>query len=217
MSERANKFMAVHPALVRCWHWINAFAMIIMIMSGWRIYNASPVFPSFMFPRAITLGGWLGGALQWHFAAMWLLMANFLVYLVYGFWSGHFQRVLLPLTPRMVLSDLGRALQLKLGHDVGAYNAVQRFAYVGVLSAIVVTILAGLAIWKPVQFQELAWIMGGYDDARVVHFLGMSTIVAFLVVHLALVALVPSTLLPMLTGVAKVGGQMSSTGARGQP
>jgi len=212
MAVKTPDHLAVHPLLVRIWHWINAVAMIIMIMSGWRIYNASPVFRGFSFPSQITLGGWLGGALQWHFAAMWLLMANLAVYMVWGLWSGHFRRVLLPLTPQAVLRDLTLALQSKLPHDVGSYNAVQRFSYAGVLAAIVLTILAGFAVWKPVQFYELAWLMGGYDGARVVHFLGMSAIVAFLVMHLVLVAIVPSTLLPMITGFAKrVGDRLAKT------
>ena len=211
MTLSDAKTISVHPGLVRLWHWINVVAMVIMITSGWRIYNASPVFPPFVFPDAITLGGWLAGALQWHFAAMWLLMANMLVYAVYGLWSGHFQRMFLPVSAKAVLRDLGLALQFKLPHDVGVYNAVQRTFYIGVLGAIAVTILAGLAVWKPVQLYELAWLMGGYDGARVVHFLGMTAIVAFIVVHLVLVALVPSTLLPMFTGVAKLTGHAASS------
>jgi thiosulfate reductase cytochrome b subunit len=193
----------VHPLVVRLWHWINAFAIIIMITSGWRIYNASPVFPGTRFPPEITLGGWLGGALQWHFAAMWLLMINFAVYVIYGVASGHFARKMTPIAPRDVIHDLRAALSFKLAHDdIAAYNAVQKLAYVSVLAAILITILAGLAIWKPVQFQGLAWLFGGYDGARVVHFFGMAAIVLFLIVHLVLVALVPSTFLPMLKGVA---------------
>lgn len=196
--------LLVHPLAVRLWHWINAFAIIIMIMSGWRIYNASPVFPGTRFPPEITLGGWLAGALQWHFAAMWLLMINFAVYIVYGVMSGHFARKMFPIAQQDVVHDLGAALSFKLAHDdVTTYNAVQKLAYVGVLAAILITILAGLAVWKPVQFQELAWLFGGYDGARVVHFFGMTAIVLFLIIHLALVALVPSTFLPMITGVAK--------------
>ena len=180
--------------------------MIIMIMSGWRIYDASPVFSGIYFPPVLTLGGWLGGALQWHFAAMWLLMANFLVYIIFGFWSGHFARAMFPLTPAAVWRDFNLALRFKLPHETGIYNAVQRASYVGVLAAIVLTILAGFAVWKPVQFSSLAALMGGYDGARIVHFLGMSAIVAFLVMHLVLVALVPSTLIPMFTGTAKTHG-----------
>jgi thiosulfate reductase cytochrome b subunit len=214
MSTGPDMTIFVHPVLVRIWHWLNAFAMIIMIMSGWRIYDASPVFPGLVFPPSITLGGWLGGALQWHFAAMWLLMANGLVYLIYGFWSGHFKRTFLPVTPRMVLGDLTRALQFKLPHEVGVYNAVQRFSYIGVICAILVTVFAGFAIWKPVQFHELAWLMGGYNGARVVHFFGMTAIVAFLVMHLVLVAIVPSTLLPMVTGSATTHAAANNAGSK---
>lgn len=175
-----------------------------MITSGWRIYNASPVFPGIRFPLEITFGGWLAGALQWHFAAMWLLMMNFAVYIIYGVISGHFARKMTPIAPQDLIHDLGDALSFKLAHDdITTYNAVQKLAYVGVLTAILITILAGLAIWKPVQFQELAWLFGGYDGARVVHFFGMTAIVLFLIIHLALVALVPGTFLPMITGVAK--------------
>jgi len=210
MSELESETILVHPIFVRVWHWLNAAAMIVMIMSGWRIYDASPVFPSVSFPHAITLGGWLGGALQWHFAAMWVLVLNGLIYVILGWWSGHFGRVLLPVTPNAVLRDLRKALSFDLPHDVGVYNAVQRASYIGVLCAILLTILAGMAIWKPVQFHELAWIMGGYNGARVVHFLGMTAIVAFLVMHLVLVAIVPSTLLPMFSGFARRHGDQST-------
>ncbi len=196
----ASEYRTVHPLLVRLWHWINAVAMIIMIMSGLRIYNAAPIFTWIHFPSWMTLGGWLGGALQWHFAAMWLLTLNFIAYLVWGVVTGHFQRKMLPIRPAELIHDFEQALGFKLDHDGPGYNAVQRFAYVGVLATIVVTILAGIAIWKPVQFRELAWLMGGYEGARIVHFLGMAGIVGFLVIHVTLVVLVPRTLLPMLTG-----------------
>lgn len=172
-----------------------------MVMSGWRIYNASPIFP-FRFPNPITLGGWLAGALQWHFAAMWLLVVNFLVYLAYGLVSGHFSRSFFPVSPKSVLRDLGMAVRGRLVHEVGVYNAVQRVAYIGVLAAIVLTVLSGVAIWKPVQFQEITALLGGYDKARIVHFAGMAAIVAFLIVHLTLVLIVPGTLIPMITGTA---------------
>src|SRR5262245_41404313 len=87
----------IHPLWLRVTHWINAVAVIIMIASGWEIYNASPLFP-FEFPKSITLGGWLAGALLWHFAAMWLLAVNGLVYLVLGIVTGRFRRKLLPVT-----------------------------------------------------------------------------------------------------------------------
>lgn len=191
--------VALHPGIVRATHWINAAAMIIMITSGWRIYNASPVF-DFSFPAGITLGGWLGGALLWHFGAMWVLMINWLLYVGYGFASGHFRRKLLPITIGGVLADLKLALRGRLAHEGGHYNFVQRLAYAGVLTAILATILSGLVLWKPTQFQLIGSVMGGYAGARVVHFLGMAAIVSFLVVHIALVAIVPKTLIAMLIG-----------------
>ncbi|MDO8289523.1 MAG: cytochrome b/b6 domain-containing protein [Parvibaculum sp.] len=190
-----------HPLFVRITHWINALAMILMIGSGWRIYNASPLF-DFTFPREITLGGWLGGALQWHFAAMWLLVINGLVYLIYGLVTGHLRASLLPLSPRTVWADTVAALRLKLDHTTGRYNAVQKLLYLGVLALGVLVVLSGLAVWKPVQLWWLAALMGGYEGARLVHFFCMSGIVAFVIVHLALVFLVPATFLPMITGRA---------------
>jgi len=95
-AEQAMRSKTIQPAWVRIVHWINAAAMVLMIMSGWQIYNASPLFSFLSFSHSITLGGWLGGALQWHFAAMWLLMVNGLVYLTLGLVTGRFRRKLLP-------------------------------------------------------------------------------------------------------------------------
>ena len=204
----------VHSLGVRIFHWLNAVAIVAMIMSGWRIYNASPLF-SFHFPNEITLGGWLAGALQWHFAAMWLLVINLLVYLIIGLLRGHFRRAFFPVSPGAISRDLGKALRGRLPHETGRYNAVQKAAYLGVLAAIIVTILSGLAIWKPVQLQELAALMGGYEGARLVHFASMAAISAFIVVHLALVLLVPSTLPPMIVGWARKPVEQKRTDGNG--
>ncbi|MBI1181196.1 MAG: cytochrome b/b6 domain-containing protein [Alphaproteobacteria bacterium] len=193
------KRRAIHPFMVRLTHWINAAALIAMVMSGWRIYDASPIFP-FRFPGSITLGGWLAGALAWHFAAMWLLVLNGLIYVGYGLVSGHFRQALLPLTPAGVWRDFRAALALRLPHALGRYNAVQRLLYVGVILLLTLAVLSGLAIWKPVQLHPLTALLGGYDTARIVHFLAMSGIVGFFVVHIALVILVPRTLPPMIVG-----------------
>jgi thiosulfate reductase cytochrome b subunit len=191
---------AIHPAWVRVTHWINALAMLVMIGSGWQIYNASPLFP-FVFPPAITLGGWLAGALLWHFAAMWLLAVNGLVYVVLGLFTGRFRRKLVPIRPGEVLSDAKAALTGKLAHaDLSVYNAVQKLLYVGVILAGIVIVLSGLAIWKPVQLQELTAVFGGYEAARYVHFFAMAAIVGFLVVHVVMAVLVPKSLRAMITG-----------------
>ena len=194
-------WVKVHPLVVRITHWINALAILVMVASGWRIYNASPLFESFTFPDALTLGGWLAGALQWHFAAMWLLALNGLVYVGYGIVSGHFRRKLLPISPGAVVSDIAHALRGRLAHeDLSVYNAAQRAAYLVLILALVVLILSGLAIWKPVQLQELAALMGGYEGARLLHFFAMSLVVFIVVVHVAMVALVPRTFPTMITG-----------------
>ena len=191
---------AIQPAWVRVMHWTNAVAMILMITSGWQIYNASPLF-DFTFSRSITLGGWLGGALLWHFAAMWLLMINGLVYVVTGLATGRFRTKLLPISPRGVLADLKAALTFKLGHDdLSTYNYVQRLLYTGIIVVGIVIVLSGLSIWKPVQFQYLTALFGGYDVARYVHFVCMSLICLFLIVHIALAILVPKSLRAMVIG-----------------
>lgn len=199
----AAKATMVHPRWLRITHWINAVAMFVMITSGWRIYDASPLF-QFTFPSAITIGDafdGLPGALLWHFAAMWLLVGNGLVYVVLGFLTGRFRRKLLPIRPSDVVRDLAAALTGRLSHDdLAVYNAVQRLLYVGVIAVGALVVASGLSIWKPVQFQELAALFGGYDAARFVHFFAMAAIVGFLAVHITLAILVPKSLRAMIRG-----------------
>jgi thiosulfate reductase cytochrome b subunit len=199
--ESIERHPPIHPVWLRITHWLNAFAALIMMFSGWRIYDASPVFRSIVIPPSITLGGWLGGALQWHFAAMWLLVFNGLVYLVLNLASGRLFAKFFPLSPRAVLHDFVAAASGRLSHaDLRQYNAVQKLAYLVVIVDLVVLVLSGLAIWKSVQFPLLRELMGGYDNARIVHFCAMAVMAAFVVVHVAMVALVPRSLLTMLRG-----------------
>ena len=201
-DERAVPATAtvIQPAWVRIAHWINAVAMIVMIMSGWQIYNASPLF-AFKFAKSITLGDWLAGALLWHFAAMWLLMVNGLVYVTLGFATGRFRNKLLPITPAGVITDTKAALTGKLSHDdLTRYNYVQKLLYAGIIVVGVLIVLSGISIWKPVQLQWLTALFGGYEVARYVHFFRMAAIVAFLIVHVALAVLVPKSLRAMIIG-----------------
>jgi thiosulfate reductase cytochrome b subunit len=199
LGERSGK--VIHPVWVRVCHWVNAIAILIMVTSGWQIYNASPLFDDWSFPSAITLGGWLGGAIRWHFAAMWLLVVNGLIYVALGFITGRFRRKLLPIYPSEVLADTKAALTFKLSHDdISHYNAVQKLLYAGVILCGVIIVLSGLAIWKPVQFKELTALFGGYDFARYVHFFAMAAIVGFFVIHVVLALLVPKSLRAMVTG-----------------
>jgi thiosulfate reductase cytochrome b subunit len=202
-----------HPFLVRIAHWLQALAIFFMIGSGWRIYNSVPIF-NFRFPLWATLGGQplqskiahmdpgVANALNWHFTGMWLLGASYLIFIVHGIASGHFWKHLLPLTPRLLWRDFIAAITFKLSHNLGEYNAVQRFAYWGVLFAIFMMIVTGLAIWKPVQLSWLTALCGGYPTARMLHFIFMAAICLFIVIHVALVALVPKTLVAMLFGRA---------------
>ena len=193
---------AIHPLWVRVTHWINALAMVLMIGSGWQIYDASPLpLFQFEFPTSITLGGDLPTGLAWHFAAMWLLAANGIVYVGLGLASGRFRAKLFPIRGREILADVAAALRGRLAHDdLAVYNAVQKLLYLGVILAGVVIVLSGLSIWKPIQLQWLTALFGGYDAARYVHFFAMSAIVLFLVVHVVVALLVPKSLRAMIIG-----------------
>lgn len=190
----------IHPGWLRAMHWLNALAVVILMMSGWRIYNATG-FLGFTIPKGITLGGWLGGALQWHFAAMWVLGINGLLYLAINLASGRLLRKFFPVSPKALLADLLAALQGKLAHaDPRHYNMVQRLAYLFVMLDSVLLVVSGLVLWKSVQFPLLRELMFGYEGARLVHFFAMAALTAFVAVHLAMVALVPRTLLYMTRG-----------------
>ncbi|MDE1167447.1 MAG: cytochrome b/b6 domain-containing protein [Pseudomonas sp.] len=191
---------ATHPRWLRLTHWLNALAVLIMATSGWRIYNASPFF-DFTFPAGITLGGWLGGALQWHFAGMWLLFFNGVLYVLLNIAGGRLFQRFFPVSPKGVLRDAFAALRGKLAHDnLRDYNQVQRFAYLFAMLDITVLVLSGLVLWKSVQFHHLRDLLGGYEAARRVHFIAMALLMAFVGVHLIMVALVPRTLRAMITG-----------------
>ncbi len=190
----------IHPAWVRITHWINAVAVLLMIMSGWEIYNASPLFP-FRFPRSVTLGGWLAGALLWHFAAMWLFVVNGIVYVALGFATGRFRRKFVPIRAAELAGDVKAALTGRLAHDdLAVYNAIQKLLYVGVILAGVLIVLSGLAMWKPVQLQTLAALFGGYEAARYVHFIAMAAIAGFVLIHVVMAFVVPKSLRAMIVG-----------------
>lgn len=200
MDEKPGRSVVIHPGWLRVCHWMNAAAIVIMTLSGWRIYNASPLF-DFYFPGEITLGGWLGGALQWHFAAMWIFAANGAVYLTMNLITGRFAKKFLPLNLRGLFQDAASALKGKLAHaDLRQYNHVQRAAYLFVVVICLLLVLSGLVLWKSVQFGLLRDLLGGYEAARYIHFYAMSALVGFVAVHLLMVALVPKTLLAMLRG-----------------
>ncbi|MEM6049643.1 cytochrome b/b6 domain-containing protein [Erwinia sp. P7711] len=199
-SDAASKPVVIHPLWLRVVHWLNALAVLMMVASGWRIYNASPLF-AFEFPGDITLGGWLGGALQWHFAAMWLFGFNGLIYLLLNWLTGRFKEKYWPLSFTALVRDLAQALRGRLQHaDLRHYNMVQRMAYGFVMFDGVLLTISGLVLWKSVQFPLLRELLGGYDTARYLHFLAMASLMGFVVLHVVMVALVPKTLLAMIRG-----------------
>ncbi len=197
VTEESGAATPIHPLYVRITHWINALAMLVMIGSGWQIYNASPLF-GFTFP-ASSLGGWLAGGIRWHLAAMWVLVVNGLVYLVLSIATGRFRKLFV--RPREVARDLRAALTGRLSHDdLRSYNAIQKVLYLGILLTGVVVVASGLAIWKPVQLHGLTALFGGFDAARYVHFFAMAAIVLFLLLHVVMSLLVPKSLRAMIIG-----------------
>jgi len=191
----------LHPLAIRVMHWSNAAVVLILILSGWAIYNDEVILGWLHFPSWMTLGDGPEGALQWHFLAMWVLGVNGIAYLAYGLATGRFRRMLLPIRLPEVIAEVRSALALRLSHeDLTRYNAVQRMLYIGIILVGIVQVLSGLAIWKPVQLSELALLFGDFQTARLVHFLGMAAMVGFLLVHVALALIVPRTLLAMVTG-----------------
>ena len=191
----------LHPLPLRIMHWINAIAIFIMIGSGWKIYNDDVIFGVLHFPAWLVIGKWAQHGLQWHFFGMWIFVLNGLAYLTYGVATGRFRRKLFPVSLREIFATVGEALSFRLRHDdLTHYNAVQKILYLGVMCVGILIVISGLALWKPVQFSELAALFGTFQTIRLVHFLCMSAIVGFILIHVSLALLVPQSLVAMITG-----------------
>ena len=198
----------LHPLPLRVMHWTNAIAIFIMVGSGWKIYNDEVIFGWLHFPEYLTIGKWAQHGLQWHFLGMWIFALNGLAYLTYGLMTGRFRGLLLPVYWSELRQTIKDTLHFHLAHDdLTKYNAVQKLLYIGVICVGIMMVVSGLAIWKPVQFSELLSLFGSFQNARLVHFLCMSAIVLFVVVHVALALLVPRTLVSMVTGGPEVSAQ----------
>jgi thiosulfate reductase cytochrome b subunit len=191
----------LHPLPVRVMHWINAAAIFIMVGSGWRIYDDDVIFGWLHFPEALVIGKWAQYGLQWHFFGMWIFVLNGSAYLCYGIFTGRFRQKLFPISVHDVMATISDALRFRLAHhDLTHYNAVQKTLYLGVMLIGILIVISGLALWKPVQFSELAFLFGSFQTIRLVHFFCMSAIVFFLIVHVTLALIVPSSLAAMVTG-----------------
>ena len=219
-TSTANRVISgarrLHPLPVRIMHWINAAAMLVMIGSGWGIYDDFVIVNGLHFAPYLRLGSWAAPSLLWHFAGMWLLAINGLAYLIYGAVTGRLRERLLPIRMSEVLQTLRDTMHLRIEHgDLTVYNAVQKLLYVIVIVAGVSQIVTGLCVWKPIQFSVAVAVLGGFQAARIEHFIGMAVIVGFLVVHVALSILVPRTLWAMVSGGPRVpvGGNVREAGA----
>ena len=191
----------LHPIPLRIMHWVNAIAIVFMILSGWKIYEDEVLFGWLHFPDWLTIGPYAQHGLQVHFFFMWILVANGIAYLAYGLVTGRFRRMLLPIRGRDLVHDFKDALRFKLAHDDPTqYNAVQKLLYIGVIGAGLLIVVSGLTLWKPIQLSELVTLFGSFQNVRIVHFLSMVSIFGFLCVHVALALLVPSTLVAMVGG-----------------
>ena len=204
----------LHPMPIRIMHWINAVVMLIMITSGWGIYDDDVIIRGLHFGQFWRLGDWAAWSLNWHFAGMWFLSINGLIYLGYGIASGRFREKLLPIHATEVVQTAVDTLQFKIAHDdITVYNAVQKLLYIVVILAGIGQVITGLAIWKPVQFSGLVALLGGFQMARILHFVGMTVIVGFLIVHVALAMLVPKTLWAMIAGGPHLTPRATSEGS----
>ncbi|MDX2194513.1 MAG: cytochrome b/b6 domain-containing protein [Gemmatimonadales bacterium] len=204
-----------HHWVVRVTHWVNALALPVMVGSGLRIFNASPgfarkgeTFPLWPWegtpvPDWLTFGGWLAGARHWHFAAMWVLVLNGLVYVGWLWLHGEWR----DLVPRRGdARDAWQMVRFYLGlrrdHPRGGkHNTLQKLAYFSLPLLAAVAVLTGLAIWKPVQLAPLTALFGGYAWARWWHFCAMLGVVGLALGHVLMVfAVDPYALVAMTIG-----------------
>jgi thiosulfate reductase cytochrome b subunit len=178
-----------HPLIIRITHWLNFIALGVMVSSGLRIFNASPLF-NFKFPHWATLGGWLGGARLWHFAAMWFFAFNGIIFVAYNILSRHGRETTIFRKRDIsgILPMIKYYLRIEKKHpEVKKYNPLQKLAYTSVPILSIGVILSGLSMYMPVTLQWLAFIFGGYEPARWFHFIFMSLLVVFFIGHLGMV------------------------------
>ena len=154
----------VHPIIIRATHLVNIFALTIMVTSGIRIYNASPIFGEYTLPTLFYYGG-LAYARQWHFFAMWVFFINGFIWFGYNIFTKHGRKTTLfgPRDIKGVLPMIQYYLRVRKDHPPQKkYNALQKLAYSTNILLALGAILTGLCIYWPVQFSWLASIFGKY-------------------------------------------------------
>ena len=204
-----------HHWLVRVTHWLTVILIAGMIASGLQIYEAyshfgmrgAPPYPNLFdgrtLPEWARLGGWLAGGLMWHFTLMWPLIIVGGTYLTYLGVSGEWRKLIFkPSDVRPAIDMAKYYARLTREHPAqGKHNALQKQAYTGIILLGTLSVLTGLAVWKPIQLHWLTMVFGGYQVARYWHFWAMWLFVGFTVVHVFMVLVVePATLRAMITG-----------------
>jgi thiosulfate reductase cytochrome b subunit len=193
-----KKIVKKHPLAIRWFHWVNFPAIAIMIWSGLLIYWANDVygvkiggkelikfFPD-SFYKALHIPFHLAQGMAYHFVFMWLFLINGVAYVLYTFISGEW-KYLLP------NKNSFKQAWLVLLHDLHIrkqappftkYNSAQQIAYTAIIVMGVGSILTGLAIYKPIQFGWLVWLLGGYEAARLEHFILTIGYCLFFAIHI---------------------------------
>jgi Ni/Fe-hydrogenase b-type cytochrome subunit len=201
MKKKIREYQ--HTLIVRLSHWTNFGALAIMVCSGLRIFNASPLF-DLRFPKWILLGGWLGGARMWHFAAMWIFVLNGIIAVLYNIFTRHGRKTTIfrETDIKGVFPMIKYYLRIEKEHPrSGKYNPLQKLAYTSTPFLGIGVVLSGLAMYMPVQLQLIASVFGGYDLARWIHFLFMAALVLFFAGHIIMVITAGwSNFVPMITG-----------------
>ena len=187
-----------HPWAVRFCHWLNVVSLFVMAGSGLQIFRAFPSFGPKIpehnllnVPKSLALGGWLGGALQWHMTFAWIYVATGIFYLAYQILSGNYRQSL------FVPKDLAGVWPMVRHYfffgrkptQTGVYNPLQKMAYTSAILLGLLSMLTGIVLYNPVQFSFLALLMGGFHRARLWHFCVLCALLLFVLGHLIMVIL----------------------------
>ncbi len=192
----------IYALWLRICHIVHAFSAIMLMSSGWAIYNADPLY-DFLFPKHISLGLYLTEALRWHFLLAWILLLTSVIYSV--------SRLVLNLggpsirhfSLMSILDTLYNAMRFSLFYRRGEYNPLQRLMYTGIFILSLMLVFSGVALWKPVQFNLLIDMFFGYEVVRHIHFWLMIVLFCFLIVHVCMILIHPSTLMNMIFGATR--------------
>lgn len=165
------------------------------------------------FPEWLTIPSYqdLATGRRWHFFFAWLFVVNGVLYLLYGLWAGHFRRDLAPraeeLTPSHLAHEIADHARLRFpkGEAARHYNVLQKLTYCVVIFVLLpLMLLTGLTMSPAFDalVPFLLDVFGGRQSARTIHFITASLLVAFVVVHIAMVLLsgVFNNLRSMITG-----------------